>query len=109
MVLAMSKCHIVYIFESNLHPYIFPFRLVQTHPLYKAAAGCILVPDALNFSFINHFRTGNRDQSCRPDLLPATPGHLSRLNFENFAWPDQANKYIPPGPGQARPRFLAWL
>ena len=61
MVLAMGKCHIVYMFESNLHPYIFLFRLVQTRPLYKAIAGCILVSDALNFLFINHLRTGDRD------------------------------------------------
>ena len=61
MVLAMGKCHIVYMFESNLHPYIFLFRLVQDRPLYKAIAGCILVPDALKFLFINHLQTGDRD------------------------------------------------
>ena len=35
---------------------------------------------------------------CLPGAWwPVRPGHLSRLNFENLAWPDQANKYIRPG------------
>jgi hypothetical protein len=39
---------------------------------------------------------------------PGRPCLLSRLNFENLAWPDPSSQYIRPGPGQARPRFSAW-
>jgi len=38
---------------------------------------------------------------------PARPGHLSRLNFETFAWPDRSSQYIQPGPGQAKVVGLA--
>ena len=46
-------------FEPNLHPYIFPFRLVRTGPLYtRLQLVLCTVPDVLTFSVLNSFWTG---------------------------------------------------
>ncbi len=58
----MGKSNIVCMFESNLHPYTFRFRLVQTRRVHNITSRLVrpTVVDVVTFSILNAFWTGVR-------------------------------------------------